>query len=124
MFVLGDVKVLPKLDKRFSSTMPLGLYLQLYNVALDQASGAPSMTVNYKLVRDGKVLAIATDEKGESTQFYSGWRVVLVKELSLDGLEPGRYQIQVEAIDRLSKGKIETSSDFSIIDASKTAPAP
>ncbi len=114
MFVLGDVKIVPKLDKRFSTQMPLGVYLQLYNAGLDQASGNPSLSVAYKLIRNGKVLAVADDEKGESIQFFSGRRVVLVKELSLDGLEPGSYTVQLEVQDRLTTQKLEVASPFTV----------
>jgi GWxTD domain-containing protein len=120
MFVLGDVKIVPKLDKRFSTEMPLGVYMQLYNIGLDQSSGNPSLLVAYKLLQNGKVLAVATDEKNESIQFFSGRRVVLVKELSLSGLEPGPYQIQVEAQDRLTNQKIEVSANFTVYDPNKS----
>jgi GWxTD domain-containing protein len=114
MFVLGDVKVLPKLDKHFTLQMPLGVYLQVYNAALDPTTDAPSLTVQYKLYKDGKMLAVATDENGESTQFFSGRRVVLVKELKLDGLSTGDYQILVEVVDRLSSEKVQVTGDFSV----------
>jgi GWxTD domain-containing protein len=120
MFVLGDVKVLPKLDKHFTLQMPLGVYLQVYNAALDPTTDAPSLTVQYKLYKDGKMLAVATDENGESTQFFSGRRVVLVKELKLDGLSTGDYQILVEVVDRLSSGKVQVTGDFSV---TETRPA-
>ncbi len=115
MFTLGDVKILPKLDKRYTPQMSLCAYLQVYNAALDQASGAPSLSVHYKLMQDGKVLAIAADENGESMQFYSGQRVVLVKDLTLDGLDPGSYQIEVEVVDRLTKQKVQVSGDFVLV---------
>src|SRR5438876_10494630 len=114
MFVLGDVKVIPKLDKRFTPGMPLGVYLQVYNAALDQASGAPSLTVFYRLLQNGKVLAVATDEKGESAQFYSGQRVVLIKELGLEGLERGAYQLQAEVVDHSNNRKVQVGGDFRV----------
>ncbi len=123
MFVLGDVKVLPKMDRRFTREMPLGLYLQLYNAALDPTSLAPSLTVNYRLFNNGKLLAVASEEKNESIQFFSGWRVVLVKQLSLAGLEPGDYQVQVEVVDRLSDQRAQVNGDFSVVAESLTASA-
>ncbi len=120
MFILGDVKVLPKLDKQYTNEMPLGVYLQVYNAALDASTGAPSLTVNYKLYQDGKLLAIGTDEKGESTQFYSSQRVVITKELSLEGLNPGKYQIQVEVVDHLSNHKTQANGDFSVVSGRPT----
>ncbi len=121
MFVLGDVKVLPKLDRHFTRQMPLGVYLQVYNAGRDQTRAAPALTVQYKLYQDGKMLAVASDEDGESTQFCSDQRVVLVKQLRLDGLNPGDYQIRVEVADRLSGRKIEVSGDFSLV-GDKEAP--
>ncbi len=115
MFVLGDVKILPKLDKRYTPQMSLCAYLQVYNATLDQASGAPSLSVHYKLVQNGKVLAIATNENGESIQFYSSQRVVLVKDLMLDGLDPGSYQIEVEVVDRLTNQKVQVGGDFVLV---------
>ena len=115
MFVLGDVKVLPKLDRHFTRQMPLGVYLQVYNAQIDQARGGPALTVRYKLYQEGKLLAVAADENGESTQFNSDQRVVLVKQLRLDGLNPGDYQVRVEVLDRLSSRTIEVSGDFTLV---------
>jgi len=114
-FVLGDVKIFPKLDKRFTQDMPLGIYLQVYNAAINQSSSAPSLSVSYRLFQDAKLLAAATDEKGESTQFFSDRRLVLVKQLSLEGLEPGKYQIQVEVVDRLTNRRVQISGDFTVV---------
>jgi GWxTD domain-containing protein len=116
MFILGDVKILPKLDRRFTLRMPLGVYLQIYNAALDQSTSAPALTVRYKLYQGDRLLAVATDENGESMQFFSSQRVVLVKQLRLDGLKSGKYQIQVEVTDRLSNQRLQTSGNFSIVD--------
>jgi GWxTD domain-containing protein len=115
MFVLGDVKVLPKLDKHFTPQMPMGVYLQIYNAVLDQAKGAPALTVSYELLQNGKMLAVASDENGESIQFYSGQRVVIVKQLRLDGLNPGDYQIRVSVVDRSSNQTVQLSGDFSLM---------
>ncbi len=116
MFVLGNVKIIPKMDKRFTRQMPLGVYLQIYNAGMDPTSLAPSLKVLFKLLKDGQVLKVATDEKGESTQFYSVRRVVLVRQLNLADLEPGKYQIQVEVIDQLNDRKIEATDDFTVVE--------
>jgi hypothetical protein len=112
MFVLGNVKIIPKMDKRFTTKMPLGVYLQVYNAVLDQATLAPSLGVRYKLLKERQVLRVAADENGESIQFSSVRRVVLLKQLSLEGLDPGKYQLQVEVVDRLNDRKIEVTDDF------------
>ena len=120
MFVLGDVKVVPKLDKRFTAATPLGVYLQVYNAALDQQTLTPSLRVVFTLFRDGRALKAATDEKGESTQFSSGLRTVLIKELSLEGLEPGPYQIQVEVTDAVTGQKVAAIEGFEVVRDNRT----
>ncbi|MFQ5738415.1 MAG: GWxTD domain-containing protein [Acidobacteriota bacterium] len=115
MFVLGDVRVLPNLGKRFTPQMPLGLYFQVYDVALDQTTLTPSLRVAYKLFKDGRLLRMATDEEGQSTQFFSSRRVVLVKNLSLEGLQTGTYQVQVEVLDRINNRSVRLSDIFKIV---------
>jgi hypothetical protein len=115
MFVLGDVKVRPRIGGRFTRDTPMGLYLQLYNVEVDQSTFEPSLEVTYRILDEGKVLAEHTDRDGESTQFFSGERVVLVKGLSLKALDPGRYKIQVEVRDQLNQQALELARDFEIL---------
>lgn len=116
MFVLGDVKILPKMDKRFTRQMPLGVYFQVYNAALDQTTLAPSVRVLFTLFKDGQPLKMATDESGESTQFASARRLVFVKQLSLADLQPGNYEIRVEVTDRLNDRRVEVRDDFSVVE--------
>lgn len=117
MFVLGDVKVRPRIGGRFNRDSSIGLYLQLYNVEMDQSTFQPSLEVTYRILSQGKVLGDHTDRKGESTQFYSEQRVVLVKGLSLRGFLPGRYQIQVTVHDKLDQERLVLSSNFEILDS-------
>ncbi|RPI27989.1 MAG: GWxTD domain-containing protein [Acidobacteria bacterium] len=121
MFVLGDVKVRPNIHKIFSPRMPLGLYLQVYNAALDQSTQQPALRVTYKLLRDGKLLQMAVDEKGEPVQYYSSRRVVLVKHLSLEGLDPGKYEIQLEVADLARDQTIQAAEEFTIVEETKLA---
>ncbi len=115
MFVLGDVKIIPNLTRKFASGMPLGVYLQVYNAALDQTTLEPSLRVEFKLYRDGTLLAAAVDENGESTQFFSTRRVVLLKNLSLAGLEPAKYRVEVVVSDLLSDAQITLSERFELM---------
>ncbi|HXK62427.1 MAG TPA: hypothetical protein PLP42_21270, partial [Acidobacteriota bacterium] len=121
MFVLGDVKVRPNIHKIFSPRMPLGVYLQVYNAAIDQSTQQPVLRVTYKLLQDGKLLQMAVDEKGEPVQFHSPRRVVLVKHLSLQGLAPGKYQIQLEVEDLAKDQTIQAAEEFTVVDEKKLA---
>jgi hypothetical protein len=95
--------------------MQLGVYLHVYNAAIDQTSLAPALSVTYRLLRGGEVVRQAVDENGESTQYFSEQRIVLIKALSFDDLEPGEYTLQVEVQDRLSAQQLTVSDDFSLV---------
>ncbi len=114
MFVLGDVWIRPSITKNFSRKLPLGIYLHLYNFGMDQSSNSPELEVNYKIRRGGQVVQEATDSEGESIQFVSEQRMVLIKLLDLSDLEPGSYRIEVEAWDQLSDAKARVEDNFRV----------
>ena len=110
MFVLGDIKVRPSLSKAFSGENPVSVYLQLYNIGIDQASLSPSLEVSYTVLRDQKPLGTVVDQEGGSIHYFSGQRVVLVQTLPVGQLPPGRYQIEVKVRDRI-RDQVVTASD-------------
>ena len=114
MFILGDVKIRPSVDKVFLPSDPLGVYLQLYNVGSDQSTLAPVLLVTYSITGQGRVLREVIDRRGESTQFYSGQRLVLIKGLSLNGLNPGEYVLKVHVRDAISQRELSLSSGFAV----------
>ncbi len=115
MFVIGDVRILPNPDLEFSSKMPLGLYFHVYNAAIDQSTLQPSVSVTYRLFKDGQLLRMLTDQQGESTQFFSPQRLVLLRKLTLQGLDPGGYRIGIEVVDRISEQSLELAQDFRLV---------
>ncbi len=114
MFVLGDVKIRPSLRKTFTNDRPLGVYLQLYNVGLDQANLAPALAVSYKIIRDGETVVEVTEESGESVQYFSGQRVVLIKSLPIKDLQPGRYTVAVEVKDLINNQDLNLQDNFQV----------
>ena len=114
MFVLGDVHVRPSLGKSFRPNKPLGVYLQVYNSGFDQASLKPSLRAQYKVSRKGEPVIDLTDESGESIQYFSGQRVVLIANLPLDKLEPGEYSLEVEVHDQIKDQKIKARDRFQV----------
>ena len=112
MFVLGDIKVRPVLSKVFSGESPVSVYLQLYNVAIDQASLSPSLEPTYTILRDGEPLGKVVDERGESIQYFSEQRVVLTQLLPVDQLPPGKYKVEVKVRDRIQDQEVSASETF------------
>ena len=114
MFVLGDVKVRPSMDKSFSAKSLLAVYLHLYHFSLDQSSNAPQLKVRYRISRGGELIHETIDNNGESVQFFSPERLVLVKGFHLRGLEPGNYRMEVEAWDQLTDAKTQVGDSFRV----------
>lgn len=114
MFVLGDIWIRPSVDHVFYSYDPLGVYWQIYNAKVDQATSAPALRTSYRIRKDGTVVREAVDNGGQSTQFFSGQRLVLIKGLSLEGLDPGDYNLEVQVEDLIGQQEVISSSDFTI----------
>lgn len=115
MFVLGDVKVRPSLSGAFPRNGTLGIYLQLYNTAIDQNTLAPAVRTTYRILKEGKPVLEVIDEKGSSLHFFSDRRLVLIKGVPLQGLEAGQYQLEVEIEDRIRNEKIVVQEDFRVV---------
>ena len=53
----------------------------------------PSLRLTYEIRREGRPVLEAIEDQGESIQFLSSQRVVLVHPFSLSGLQAGPYEI-------------------------------
>ena len=91
--------------------LPLGVYLHLYNFGMDQSSNTPQMQVAYHFTRR-EVIGEATDSRGESIQFFSDRRMVLLKRLNLRSLEPGKYRLEVEVWDQVKDVRTRVQDNF------------
>lgn len=115
MFVLGNVRVRPSLGRKFTNQDYFALYWQVYHVALDQSSQAPSFQARYRILKNGAVVLEETDEVGTSVQYYSPQRMVLIKRLDLDGLTPGEYQVEAAFEDRIRGETVTQRGSFAIV---------
>lgn len=114
-FVLGDLKIIPELDKRFRREESLWVYLQIYNMGIDQTKLEPSVTVDYLVEKDGKEYFRYSDPKGETCQFVSGDRLVIHGKLPIKRFEPGKYVIKVKVSDRVANTSLVREDRFEII---------
>ncbi len=117
MFILGDIKVRPSVSHLFSTENNLGIYLQLYNLGIDQASRTPWMETRYRILRDGQTVIELTGETGEGVRIYSDRRAVLVKTLPVRALEPGEYELEVEIQDRIREESLTLNQNFRLVGA-------
>jgi hypothetical protein len=115
-FVLGDVKIRPKLDAVFTPSDQMGIYMQVYNLKVDEKTHKPDASIEYRVVKDGQkdeppVMSFeeSSDKLGEH-----GEQLTIEKALLLGKLAPGKYKLQIQITDKLSKETISPSADFTV----------
>jgi hypothetical protein len=118
-FVLGSYKVRPRLRQEFSSSDSFGIYLQLYNLKVDEASHKTKVSVGYRITqtKDQKEVWRAVETADHLHQ--GGEQLTIERLIPVSSLAPGRYTIEVTAIDALSDQTVIRSTEFTV----RSAPA-
>jgi GWxTD domain-containing protein len=111
-FVIGATKVIPSLSRVFRRNDPVGVYLQVYNAAIDQTTLRPAADAEYILLKDGKQVSKQLEDWREIND--AGQRLTLTRLIDSRSLTPGAYEIQVHIRDHVSGETIERSAKFSI----------
>jgi len=113
-FVLGSSKVRPKLNEEFATNEKMGIFLQVYNLKVGDTSHKANASIQYRVRRlkdQQEVLSIVeTNDKLNQ----NGEQLTLEKIMSLANLEPGRYKLEVQATDQLTKQSVSRSAEFTV----------
>jgi GWxTD domain-containing protein len=110
-FVLGSLKVLPNATGEFKPDQTLGIYMQVYNIAVDQATLRPSVDIEYVITqRDKEVMRIKEDGKNGLSQINSQ-QITLARLVSLKDFKPGFYDVQVTVKDNVANQMVTTDKD-------------
>jgi hypothetical protein len=114
-FVIGDLKVRPRVDDAFQKSEKMGVYVQLYNFAPDEKTQKPNGTIQYEVVRDGTNEKIFDfSEEVTAIEGASANQVTIEKLLPLQNLEPGKYTLKMKVVDRNKNQTLTTSANFRI----------
>jgi len=119
-FVLGAYKVRPRLSQEFSSTDKLGIFLQLYNLKLDETSHKTNVSVAYRITKDQQEVWRAVETPDHLHQ--GGEQLTIERYLPVASLSPGRYTIEVIAIDLLANEPITRTAEFTLKPAQHAKP--
>ncbi len=117
-FVLNSYKVRPRLSQEFSSTDKLGIFLQLYNLKLDEASHKTNVSVAYRITKDQQEIWRMVETPDHLHQ--GGEQLTIERLIPVASLVPGRYTIEITAIDLLTNDTVIRAADFTV----KAAPPP
>ncbi|MEP7343564.1 MAG: GWxTD domain-containing protein [Acidobacteriota bacterium] len=110
-FVLGSLKVIPNATGEFKQDQTLGIYMQVYNVAIDQATLRPSVDIEYLITqRDKEVMRIKEDGKNGLSSITSQ-QITLARLISLKNFASGHYDVQVIIKDNVAGQTVTTDKD-------------
>lgn len=113
-FVIGDLKIQPNVKAEYVPGQFLIPYLQVYNATLDQTSLNPSIEVTYSVKAGDTIVKQITDLAGDSVQFFSGQRVVILGKIPVKDLAPGKYSLKVHILDKISNRTLTMGTDFKV----------
>src|SRR5467141_2513798 len=117
-FVLGSSKVRPRLDADFTTADRLGIYMQVYNLKPDDTTHKSSATFEFTVKKGNESIMQFKETSVEMKQ--TGDQVTIERLLPLATLAPGKYTLEVNATDTLSKQTISRTADFTVKAAPET----
>jgi GWxTD domain-containing protein len=113
-FSLGRMKVVPNASGNFKADQTLGVYMQVYDVQLDQATLRPDLDVEYVITQQGREVARFKEDGRNSLSTLASQQVTLGRVIPLKGLKPGSYDLQVTVTDRVAGRTITRRETFQI----------
>jgi hypothetical protein len=117
-FVLGSSKVKPRLEADFTTADKLGVYMQVYNLKPDDTTHKSSATFEFTVKKGNESIMQFKETSVEMKQ--TGDQVTIERLLPLATLAPGKYTLEVNATDTLSKQTISRTADFTVKAAPET----
>ncbi len=115
-FVIGTSKVRPRIDDTFRRNEKMGIYVQLYNFALDEETKKPNATIEYEVVKNGdnkRIFEFAEEVAG--IEGSSATQTTIEKVLPLQNLEPGEYTLRMTVTDRVRNETLNPEATFKVI---------
>jgi GWxTD domain-containing protein len=118
-FVLGDMKVRPKMDSSFSANDPMGIFLQVYNLKVDEKTHKADASVQYRVLAEKGTTPLLKFDVTSDKMPEHGEELTLAYRITLGSLAPGKYKLEIAVNDHLANQTITPTADFTV----KPAPA-
>jgi GWxTD domain-containing protein len=112
MFVIGSMKVRPKLDQSFSANQPIGLYFQVYNLKIDGNTHKNNASLDIQIFQGNQSVKHVVQNSEQLHQ--SGEQMTVQESLPAATLPPGKYRIEIKTTDAVSNQSISRSAEFTV----------
>lgn len=122
-FVLGDLKVRPKINSTFEQGARMGIFLQVYNLKVDPKTHEGDATIQYQVMRVDDPNPVVKFTENSQKYNQHGEEIWIEKALDLSTMSPGHYKLQIQITDNGDKQVITPTAVFTV-EASTAAQAP
>jgi GWxTD domain-containing protein len=112
MFVIGSMKVRPKLDHSFTANQPIGLYFQIYNLKIDNATHKNNASVDIQILQGDQAVKHVVQSSEQLHQ--SGEQMTVQESLPAQTLAPGKYRIEIKTTDAVANQSITRTAEFTV----------
>jgi hypothetical protein len=113
-FVLGDVKVRPKMDSAFLPSETMGVFLQIYNLKVDEKTHKADVSVQFRVLKDKETEPLKKFDLTADQIPEHGEELTLQNVVTLGSFGPGKYKLEVAVTDNLAKQTITPVSEFTV----------
>jgi GWxTD domain-containing protein len=113
-FVIGDVKVQPKLDRTFTPNDSMGVFLQVYNLKVDDKTHKADTSVEYRVTKGKETAPVLKFNIPADKLPQHGEELTLENRMTLGSLAPGKYKLAIAVTDNLAKQTITPTADFTV----------
>jgi GWxTD domain-containing protein len=112
MFVIGSMKVRPKLDQSFLATQPIGVYFQIYNLKIDDTTHKNNASIEIKILQGDQAIKQVVQSSEQLHQ--PGEQLTVQESLPAQTLAPGKYRLEIKTTDAVSNQSITRTADFTV----------
>ena len=111
-FVLGSTKVRPKLDAEFHVDQPLDVYMQFYNLKVDDKTHKNNVSLDFKVTQGDQTVSHEV-KTGDQLQ-QNGEQITFEQVIAPKTLPPGKYKLEIQVTDLVANQTVSRSADFTV----------
>jgi GWxTD domain-containing protein len=111
-FVLGSTKVRPKLDAEFHADQALDVYLQFYNLKVDDKTHKNNVSLDFKVTQGDQTVSHEV-KTGDQLQ-QNGEQITFEQVIAPKTLAPGKYKLEIQATDLVANQTVSRKADFTV----------
>ncbi len=127
MFVIGSTKVRPRVEPAsgkpagFRRNQRVNIWMQVYNLAVDEKTHKPSATIQYDVVNAATNKPVVQMTEKTENMGNVGEQVTLEKSMPLASLDPGIYRVTIKVNDNVCAAKTPNAAGCTITPTARFA---